>query len=162
MLPEISARRSLLWVKFQIPVVTDRQGGRDKSAPRPFVTDPIHPPNSSYSQYQLLSLYNSVPVISSLWYVQVSIGTMFDNCTCAFAELLLEPLSKAFWRYVLLRFGARYMQFTHAHLLNKRKSCIFSCVYWILVVLKQRLQITWTKVLDIEPKWCICFGLNIQ
>ena len=35
MLPEISARRSLFWVKVQIPVVTDRHWGRDKSAPRP-------------------------------------------------------------------------------------------------------------------------------
>ena len=36
MLPEISARRSLLWVKVQIPVVTDRHWGREKSAPRPY------------------------------------------------------------------------------------------------------------------------------
>ena len=43
MLPEISARRSLLWVKVQIPVVADRHW--DKSAPRPYVTDPFHPLN---------------------------------------------------------------------------------------------------------------------
>ena len=44
MLPEISARRSLLWVKLQIPVA--RQGGREMSAPRPRVTDPFHPLSS--------------------------------------------------------------------------------------------------------------------
>ena len=47
--PEISARGSLLWAKVQIPIVTDRQGGRDKSAPRPYETDPIHPLSSIHS-----------------------------------------------------------------------------------------------------------------
>ena len=44
--PEISARGSLLWAKVQIPIVTDRQGGRYKSAPRPYETAPIHPLSS--------------------------------------------------------------------------------------------------------------------
>ena len=46
--PEILARGSLLWAKVQIPIVTDRQGGRDKSAPRPHETDPIHPLSSTH------------------------------------------------------------------------------------------------------------------
>ena len=44
----------------------------------------------------------------------------------------LEPLLTSFWlplRYVLLRIGTRYIQFTHAHLFNKRKSSIFSCLF---------------------------------
>ena len=45
--PEILARGSLLGAKVQIPIVTDRQGGRDKSAPRPYETDPIHPLSST-------------------------------------------------------------------------------------------------------------------
>ena len=45
--PEISARGSLLRAKVQIPIVTDRQGGRDKSTPRP-ETDPIHPLSSTH------------------------------------------------------------------------------------------------------------------
>ena len=40
--PEISARGSLLGAKVQIPIVIDRQGGRDKSAPIPYEIDPIH------------------------------------------------------------------------------------------------------------------------
>ena len=38
--------RGRFCAKVQMPVVTDRQGGRDKSAPRPYVTDPFHPLNS--------------------------------------------------------------------------------------------------------------------
>ena len=47
--PERRTKRfpPLLRAEVQIPLVTDRQGGRDKSAPRPFETDPIHPPCST-------------------------------------------------------------------------------------------------------------------
>ena len=55
--PEISARGSLLWAKVQIPIVTDRQGGRDKSAPRPYQTDPIHPLSSTFRKYQSRYIY---------------------------------------------------------------------------------------------------------
>ena len=44
MLPEISARRSLFGAKFQIPVA--RQGGREMSAPRPYLTEPFRPLSS--------------------------------------------------------------------------------------------------------------------
>ena len=50
MFPEISARWSLWWAKFQIPVVSGRQWGREMSAPRPYVTDPFHPLSSVYKQ----------------------------------------------------------------------------------------------------------------
>ena len=42
--------------KVDIPIVTDRQTGRDKSAPRPYKTDPIHPLSSIHRQYQFLSI----------------------------------------------------------------------------------------------------------
>ena len=38
-------------LRFQIPIVTDMQGGRDKSAPRPYETDPIHPLSSIHAWY---------------------------------------------------------------------------------------------------------------
>jgi len=40
------------------------------SAPRPYGTDPFHPLGSIYNMKQFLYIYNSVPVISSMWYVQ--------------------------------------------------------------------------------------------
>ena len=47
------------------------------SAPRPFVTDPFHPLSSICNSQSFLFIYQSVPVISSMWYVQVcfSYGT---------------------------------------------------------------------------------------
>ena len=41
------------------------------SAPRPFVTDPFHPLDSICNNYSNLFIHQSVPVISSMWYVQV-------------------------------------------------------------------------------------------
>ena len=52
--------------KFQIPVA--RQGGREMSAPRPYVTEPFRPLSSIGSNSYI---YNSILVISSMWYVQV-------------------------------------------------------------------------------------------
>ena len=43
------------------------------SAPRPYVTDPFHPLGSISNMKQFLYIYNSVPVISSMWYVQMFI-----------------------------------------------------------------------------------------
>ena len=34
--------------EVQIPIAPDRQGGKDKSAPKPYETDPIHPLSSTY------------------------------------------------------------------------------------------------------------------
>ena len=41
------------------------------SAPRPYETDPFHPLGSISNIKQFLYMYNSVPVISDMWYVQV-------------------------------------------------------------------------------------------
>ena len=45
------------------------------SAPRPYVTDPFHPLGSIYINKSFLYIYQSVPVISSKWYVKVRVGT---------------------------------------------------------------------------------------
>ena len=48
-----------------------RQGGREMSAPRPYETDPFHPPCSAHIPYynQFLYIFKTVPVISSMWYL---------------------------------------------------------------------------------------------
>ena len=53
------------------------------SAPRPYGTDPFHPLGSTSSMKQFLYIYNSVPVISSMWYVQMLV---YDNCACALTK----------------------------------------------------------------------------
>ena len=59
MLPEISARRSLLWAKLQIPV--SRHWGREMSAPRPYVTDPFRPLSliNSWKQFLYIQQHSS-------------------------------------------------------------------------------------------------------
>ena len=53
------------------------------SAPRPYGTDPFHPLRSISNMKQFLYIYNSVPVISSTWYVQMFVN---GNCACALTE----------------------------------------------------------------------------
>ena len=53
------------------------------SAPRPYETDPFHPLGSISYIKQFPYIYNSVPVISSMWYVQMFV---YDNCACALIE----------------------------------------------------------------------------
>ena len=53
------------------------------SAPRPYETDPFHPLGSVSNMKQFLYIYNSVPVISSMWYIQMFVH---DNCACALTE----------------------------------------------------------------------------
>ena len=53
------------------------------SAPRPYWTDPFHPLGSISNMKQLQYIYNSVAVISSMWYVQM---VVYDNCACALTE----------------------------------------------------------------------------
>ena len=50
------------------------------SAPRPYETDPFHPLGSIPTMKQFLYINNIVPVISSMWYVQMFV---YDNCACA-------------------------------------------------------------------------------
>ena len=53
------------------------------SAPRPYGTDPFHPLGSISTMKQFLYIYNSVPVISSMWYVKMFV---YGNCACALTE----------------------------------------------------------------------------
>ena len=53
------------------------------SAPRPYGTDPFHPLGSISNMKQFPYIYNSVSVISSIWYVQMFVD---DNCACALTE----------------------------------------------------------------------------
>ena len=79
------------------------------SAPRPYETDPFHPPSSvpTLSYDQFLYIYKTVPVISSVWYLHC----VLEHCTlvvyaCAFPEPLI---SSHFVPYVV-RFGTRYSE----------------------------------------------------
>ena len=53
------------------------------SAPRPYGTDPFHPLGSISNMTQFLYIYNSVPVISSMWYVEMFVYVI---CACALTE----------------------------------------------------------------------------
>ena len=52
-------------------------------ASRPYGTDPFHPLGSTPNMKQFLYIYNSVPIISSMWYLQMFV---YDNCACALTE----------------------------------------------------------------------------
>ena len=51
---------------FQVPLA--RQGGREMAVPRPYVTEPFRQLNSY--------IYNSILVISCIWYVQVCLSVV--------------------------------------------------------------------------------------
>ena len=57
--------------KVQIPVA--RQGGREMSAPRPYVTDPFHPLGSIRNNKSFLYIYQNVLFISSKWFEKMSL-----------------------------------------------------------------------------------------
>ena len=72
------------------------------SAPRPYWTNPFHPLGSISNMKQFLYIYNSVPVISSMWYVQMF---AYENCACAITENSnYDPES-----FLKLFFSLRYM-----------------------------------------------------
>ena len=81
------------------------------SAPRPYETDPFHPPSSvpTLSYDQFLYIYKTVPVISSVWYLHC----VLEHCTfvvyaCAFPEpLIFQVILFSMW-YILLRDTAKY------------------------------------------------------
>ena len=53
------------------------------SAPRPYETDPFHPLGSISNMKQFLYIYNSVPVIYSMWYVPMFV---YNNGACALTK----------------------------------------------------------------------------
>ena len=57
------------------------------SAPRPYETDPFHPLGSILNIKHFLYIGKSVPVISSMWYVQLRMCVcVYDIYACAFVE----------------------------------------------------------------------------
>ena len=81
------------------------------SAPRPFWTDPFHPLGSISNMKQFLYIYNSVPINSSMWYVQVFV---YDNCACALTQNSNydpESFLKSFFprRYMLVCIETSFM-----------------------------------------------------
>ena len=137
MLPEISARRSLLWVKVQIPVVTDRQWGRDESAPRPHVTDPFHPLNSIPIYKQFLYIQHRVLVISSMWCILVSFYTA--HLTIAHALLKKHSFqgSELLFKSFFIQSVVQIWRITHLRMricwANEIVHYLVSS-YWILLI----------------------------
>ena len=69
-------------------------------ASRPYGTDPFHPLGSTPNMKQFLYIYNSVPIISSMWYLQMFV---YDNCACALTEnSIYDPESFFPLRYMLV------------------------------------------------------------
>ena len=74
------------------------QGGREMSAPRPYKTDPLHPPALFTSCITIsfsIIIYKTVSGISSMWYLHCEL----ENCSfiiyaCAFPELQTSAESR--------------------------------------------------------------------
>ena len=59
------------------------------SAPRPYETDPFHPLGSISNMIQFLYIYNSVPVISSMWYVQLCLYMTIAHVLSQKAQIMI-------------------------------------------------------------------------
>ena len=81
MLPEISARRSLLEPSFRY-LSPGREGEKCRPLDHMWQNPFVHSARLIIGRNYYI--YNSILVISSVWYVQV-----FNNCVCALAETLL-------------------------------------------------------------------------
>ena len=94
MLPEISARRSLLEPRFKY-----------LSAPRPYVTDPFRPLRSIHSNESLPCTCQRFPVSSSKWYVKVYHGTVdiqkLRMCFSKTMSLRLKTINQITWTSIL-------------------------------------------------------------
>ena len=66
------------------------------SAPRPCVTDPFHPLGSISNMKQFLYIYNSVPLISSMWYVQMFVDDMAHVLSQKTQIMILSHFSSHF------------------------------------------------------------------
>ena len=108
-----------------------RQGGRELSAPRPYVTDPFHPLSSIYNMKQFVYIYKILQGISCMWYIQVCLGTVFilklrmRSCS---NTLVTSRMSFSFIWFILLRIGPKQMEFTHAYLLDKRHDAFLTMI----------------------------------
>ena len=78
------------------------------SVPRPYGTDPFHPLGSIPYMRQFRYIYNSVPVLSSMWYAKMFI---YDNCACALTENLnYDPESFFPLGYMLVCIETSFIQ----------------------------------------------------
>ena len=109
--------------KFQIPVA--RQWGRERSAPKPIETDPLHPLGSICDIKQLPYICMILPVISFMWDAQVWI---YDNCACGLTETLK-------WRFKAIFKNAIFPR-VHADAFWRDICAIIECVEANLKILK--------------------------
>ena len=89
--------------KVQMPVA--RQGGREVSGPRPYVTNLFHPLSSTYSIASFPYICQRFPVTSSKWYVKVHHGTVgiqkLRMCFSKTMSLRLKTINQITWRSLL-------------------------------------------------------------
>ena len=92
--------------KFQIPVA--RQGGREVSAPRPYVTDPFRLLSS-------VTIYIAIPIYTRAFKFFPACGTfkcvlrwdIFNDCACALLETLLIVV-QSFNKSCVFPYGTRW------------------------------------------------------
>ena len=121
MLPEISARWSLLWAKVQIPIVTDRQWGRDKSAIcyRSLSSTQLDSYLEGISQYitDRASYFLHMVHWSEFW------CSILGNYTCALAETLISRFE------AIIQIMLCFMPYVHVlHICNKIDG-IYACAF---------------------------------
>ena len=100
--PKILARGSLLWAKVHIPSVTDRQGRRDKSAPRPYETDSISfqwPKNRKAKAFATLKILRTCRVTAG-WPDFVNLSLI------SYLSLICEVKTDPFWEWKNFSFRA--------------------------------------------------------
>ena len=116
MLPEISARRSLLEPSFRYlspGCEVEKCQPLGHSIQIPFIHSDRFVTCSNFYIYIYIYIYNNLPVISSTWDAQVCIN---DNCACALAETLklrfraIFKVTIFFQGYMLLRVDTTFAQ----------------------------------------------------
>ena len=137
MLPEISARRSLLEpsIRYLSP---GREGEKCRPLDHMWQTPFVHSARLIIGSNSYI--YNSILLINSMWYVQVCLVVVkFNDHACALAEtLLFEVLSHykscvfSIW-YALVHTGTKYMTSTHVHSLYKQDSPLYRLDFFFAV-----------------------------
>ena len=76
------------------------------TAARPYETDPFHPPSSVHilTYYQFLYIFENVPVISTIWYVQLYLDSIQFISTLAHLHSHLPILMVCFVDLFLVNF----------------------------------------------------------
>ena len=127
MLPEISARRSLLELSFRY-LSPGREGEKCRLLDHTWQNPFVHSARSLQGSNS--NIYNSILIISSMWYVQVCHAVVhiqrmrMRSCTNTL-NYGSEPLQVLCFsiRYALVHTSAKYMtSTTHVHSLYKQNS----------------------------------------